>query len=99
MRRSAPPSSRWVARVWRRVCGLNLRVPTAARVDEDRPAIGGAPAEVGVERARRRRAVRHHALLAALAEHAHGAGVAVDRVEVEAASSETRSPVAYSISS
>src|SRR5438093_2771059 len=58
--------------------------PPAPMVDEDRPAAGGAPLEIGVQRARGRRAVGHHALLASLAEHADGARIAVERVEVEA---------------
>ena len=56
---------------------------TPARVHEDGPSVRRAPAEIGVERPRGGSAVRHHALLAALAEDAHRARFAIDRVEIE----------------
>src|SRR5262249_33914035 len=56
---------------------------SAASIDEDRPARDRPPAEVRVEGSRGRRAVRHHALFAALAEDSNGPRVAIERVDVE----------------
>src|SRR5258706_4721320 len=59
--------------------------PAAPRVEEKRPAPPAAPGQVGREGLERRLPDRHHALLAALAEDAHGAPALVEIVDVEAA--------------
>src|SRR6185503_13021047 len=59
--------------------------PAAPRVEEERPAPPAAPGQVGREGLERRLPDRNDALLAALAENAHGAPALVEIVDVEAA--------------
>ena len=58
-----------------------IRRGRSAAGDERRPAAH----EIGLERLRRRQAVRHDALLVSLSGHARGAAVGIEVVDVEAA--------------